>query len=42
MADGLADTDGPSTGQVVLSNWIADNAAELGRQYAHEVKRHFR
>ena len=42
MADGLADTDGPATGEIVLSNWIVDNAAELGRHYAHEVKRHFR
>jgi uncharacterized protein YbjT (DUF2867 family) len=42
MADGLADTDGPATGTTALSQWIAQNKDTLGRQYAHEINRHFR
>jgi nucleoside-diphosphate-sugar epimerase len=42
MADGLADTDGPATGTTALSQWIAENKDTLGRQYAHEINRHFR
>ncbi len=41
MADGLADTDGPATGQTALSVWLADHAADLGRHYANELERHF-
>ncbi len=42
MADGLADTDGPPTGQIALTQWITENKDSLGRRYAHEIDRHFR
>jgi hypothetical protein len=42
MADGLADTDGPATGQVAVTRWIAENKDSLGRRYANEIDRHFR
>jgi uncharacterized protein YbjT (DUF2867 family) len=42
MADGLADTDGPATGETALSQWIADHQDTLGRAYANELTRHFR
>lgn len=42
MAAGLADTDGPATGTVRLSEWIASNADTLGVRYASEIDRHFR
>jgi uncharacterized protein YbjT (DUF2867 family) len=42
MADGLADTDGPATGETALSQWITDHEDTLGRGYANELARHFR
>lgn len=42
MADGLADTDGPATGETALSQWIAGHKDTLGRVYANELTRHFR
>jgi len=42
MADGLADTDGPATGDTSLSRWIIDHKDALGRVYANELSRHFR
>jgi uncharacterized protein YbjT (DUF2867 family) len=42
MADGLADSDGPSTGSTSLTGWIADHGSELGRGYANELTRHYR
>ena len=42
MADGLADTDGPATGQISLTQWITDHKDTLGRSYANELTRHFR
>ena len=42
MADGLADTDGPATGQTSLTGWIVDHKDTLGRGYANELTRHFR
>ena len=42
MADGLADTGGPATGETALSQWIADHQDTLGRVYANELTRHFR
>jgi nucleoside-diphosphate-sugar epimerase len=42
MAEGLADTDGPATGQTSLTGWIADHKDTLGRSYANELTRHFR
>jgi NADH dehydrogenase len=42
MADGLADTDGPATGETSLTRWITDHKETLGRGYANELTRHFR
>jgi uncharacterized protein YbjT (DUF2867 family) len=42
MADGLADTDGPATGEISLTRWITDHKGTLGRTYANELARHFR
>jgi nucleoside-diphosphate-sugar epimerase len=42
MADGLADTDGPATGEISLNRWITDHKGTLGRTYANELTRHFR
>ena len=41
MADGLADTDGPATGSIALSDWLTEHASTLGVTYANELKRHF-
>jgi uncharacterized protein YbjT (DUF2867 family) len=37
LAHGLADSDGPSTGEIRLTEWIADHGPELGRRYASEA-----
>ena len=42
MADGLADTDGPATGKIAVTEWITENKDTLGRRYANEISRHFR
>ena len=42
MADGLADSAAPSTGTIVLTDWIEEHRDELGRRYANELHRHFR
>jgi uncharacterized protein YbjT (DUF2867 family) len=42
MADGLATSDSPSTGQASLMDWIAAHGGELGRTYANELDRHYR
>lgn len=42
MADGLADSDSPSTGDILLTDWITNHGPELGRRYANELDRHFR
>jgi uncharacterized protein YbjT (DUF2867 family) len=42
MAAGLADTDGPATGDTSLTQWMADHKDTLGRVYANELTRHFR
>lgn len=41
MAEGLADTDGPSTGTTRLSTWISEHSDDLGVHYANELRRHF-
>jgi NADH dehydrogenase len=41
MADGLADTDGPATGSIALSDWLVEHKSTLGLTYANELKRHF-
>jgi len=42
MADGLADSDAPSTGETAFTDWVAAHGPELGRVYANELDRHFR
>ena len=41
MASGLAATSGVATGATALSDWLADNASDLGRLYANDLDRHF-
>ena len=41
MAAGLADTDGPATGDTRLSSWLAEHGDRLGVTYANELRRHF-
>jgi nucleoside-diphosphate-sugar epimerase len=41
MAQGLADTDGPATGAIAFSAWLAEHADALGRRYVNEIDRHF-
>jgi uncharacterized protein YbjT (DUF2867 family) len=41
MAGGLADSDGPSTGETVLTDWVRRHGGTLGRSYANEIDRHF-
>jgi NADH dehydrogenase len=42
MAEGLADTGGPPTGQIALSSWLHQHAEQLGVHYANELERHYR
>ena len=42
MADGLADTAGPSTAPTRFSAWLDEQGAALGIHYANELRRHFR
>lgn len=42
MTDGLADTDGPATGRIALTEWLRENGPVLGHRYANELDRHFR
>lgn len=42
MADGLADTRGPATGSIAVSDWIRERGEILGLHYANELDRHFR
>jgi uncharacterized protein YbjT (DUF2867 family) len=42
MAAGLADSDEPATGTVVLTDWIRAHGDELGRHYLNELDLHFR
>jgi NADH dehydrogenase len=41
MAQGLADSDAPSTGTVAITDWIAEQGRDLGRTYANELGRHY-
>lgn len=38
----LVVTDGPATGERLLSEWLAQNADVVGKRYASEVSRHYR
>jgi nucleoside-diphosphate-sugar epimerase len=42
MADGLADSAAPATGEIVFTDWVAEHGDRLGRRYANELDRHFR
>jgi NADH dehydrogenase len=42
MAEGLADSDAPATGNVRLSTWVVEHSDTLGVRYANELDRHFR
>jgi NADH dehydrogenase len=42
LAAELVVTDGPATGKIRLSEWLADHAGEVGREYASELARHYR
>ena len=39
---GLLASDAPPAGTTRLESWLAENAARLGREYASELKRHYR
>jgi uncharacterized protein YbjT (DUF2867 family) len=39
---GLVTTEGPKTGVRGLTEWLAQNAAVVGKRYASEVSRHYR
>jgi len=41
MAEGLADTEGPTTGATALSEWLVERGPTLGLTYANELNRHF-
>jgi uncharacterized protein YbjT (DUF2867 family) len=41
MANGLADTDGPATGETRLTDWLQAHREDLGLHYANELRRHF-
>jgi uncharacterized protein YbjT (DUF2867 family) len=38
---GLVDVEGPATGSISFSEWVAEHGATLGRTYASELARHF-
>jgi uncharacterized protein YbjT (DUF2867 family) len=42
MADGLADSDAPATGDIAFTDWVARHGPDLGRTYANELDLHFR
>jgi NADH dehydrogenase len=42
MSEGMADTDGPATGTISVSEWIRNHADTLGLTYANEIERHFK
>jgi len=41
LTGNLLASDGPSTGQTRLSEWLAENREQVGRRYASEVARHY-
>lgn len=42
LAADLLVTDSPPVAQTRLTDWLASHAASVGRQYASELKRHYR
>jgi len=41
LMSNLLASDGPSTGQTRLSEWLAENSDRVGRKYASELERHY-
>lgn len=41
LTAGLLDVDGPATGQRRFSTWVREQAADLGRHWASEIRRHY-
>jgi hypothetical protein len=41
LMDNLLASGGPVTGETRLSEWLLENSAGLGREYASEVGRHY-
>jgi NADH dehydrogenase len=41
MAEGLADSDAPASGNVSLSEWLEEHRSTLGTSYANELDLHF-
>lgn len=42
LMDNRLVTDSPPTGKTRLSDWVRENKATLGKQYANELNRHFK
>jgi len=42
LSAGLLVSGDPPTGKIKFSHWLEQNAAELGKKYASELKRHYR
>ncbi len=38
----LVNAEGPATGRIRFTEWVAEAAGDLGRGYASELRRHFR
>jgi hypothetical protein len=38
MADGLADCESPSAGTRSITEWVAENASWLGRNYFNDTR----
>jgi hypothetical protein len=41
LMSGLLESGAAATGNIKLSEWLANNADQVGRNYASEVARHF-
>jgi NADH dehydrogenase len=42
MAEGLADSSAPATGEISVTDWIAKHGDSLGQTYANELTQHYR
>ncbi|MBW8010960.1 MAG: NAD(P)H-binding protein [Chloroflexi bacterium] len=42
LMDNLLYTDAPPAGNTRLSDWVAENSETLGKEYHHELKRHYK
>jgi uncharacterized protein YbjT (DUF2867 family) len=41
LIDGLLAPEGPATGEIRLTKWLAENARSVGRNYSSEIARHY-